>query len=233
MHKDTYVIIPVYNEEPVIKEVVHSLEAYFSNIICIDDGSTDNSAKEIAKTNAILLEHADNKGQGAALRTGIQYALRNTSAEHFVTFDADGQHQPLDAVKLVEGLKQSDKDIILGSRFLGEAENMSVLKKLVLKLAIAFTNKTTGIKLTDAHNGLRVFNRNFAEKLRLRTNGMAHASEIIYRIAEGNFTYSEMPVTIRYSDYSKAKGQSIFGSISIIRELRKQDLLRPVINSDY
>ncbi len=224
MLKDTYVIVPVYNEEPVIKDVINNLSTYFPNIICVDDGSTDNSAVEISETNATLLKHSTNRGQGAALRTGIQHALNDPEAQYFITFDADGQHHTMDALMLVETLRHSGKDIILGSRFLGEAENISWIKKVLLKAAVIFTNKTTGVKLTDAHNGLRSFNRRFAENLRLRSSGMAHASEFIYRIAEGKFSYDELPVTITYTKYSKSKGQSIFNAFNILKELRSYKL---------
>lgn len=219
MNKNTYVIMPVYNEESVVKNVIEQLEPYFSNIVCIDDGSIDHTVEEISRTSAVLLQHDKNKGQGAALRTGIQYVLRDTNAKHFITFDADGQHDPTDAVRMLKSLKKHNLDIVLGSRFLGTTENMSRVKGIVLKLAVAFTNKTTGVHLTDTHNGLRVFNRNFAEKLQLRCNGMAHASEFIYRIAEGYFHYDEEPVTIRYTAYSKSKGQSIFNAFTIMKEL--------------
>ncbi len=221
MNDATYVIVPVYNEESVIREVIDGLSVFFSNIVCIDDGSTDGSVAEIAKTNAVLLQHTNNLGQGAALRTGIQYALRDKRAQYFVTFDADGQHRVLDALRMLENLKNSDIDIILGSRFLGEAEDISWTKKITLKLAIAFTNKTTGVHLTDTHNGLRVFNRRFAESARIRCKGMAHASELIYRIAEGNFRYAELPVTISYSEYSKSKRSTLSHIINVLGELRE------------
>ncbi len=220
MIKDTYVIVPVYNEASVIGGVIRELLTLFPNVICVDDGSIDDSAAEVQKTNAVLLQHDHNKGQGAALKTGIQYALRWPDARYFVTFDADGQHQTMDALMLVESLRHSDLDVILGSRFLGQAEDIPWSKRMTLKLAIAFTNKTTGVHLTDTHNGLRAFNRCFAENLRLRCKGMAHASEFIYRIAEGKFKYSELPVTINYTKYSKNKGQSIFNAFNILSELR-------------
>jgi glycosyltransferase involved in cell wall biosynthesis len=220
VNRSTYVIIPVFNEESVVREVIEQLQTYFSNIICVDDGSTDGSVAAIAETGVVLLRHRTNQGQGAALRSGIQYALKETDAKYFVTFDADGQHRPIDALAMVKNLQHSSKDIVLGSRFLGKAEDMPWAKRAILKLAIVFTNKTTGVKLTDTHNGLRAFNRRFAENLRLRCKGMAHASEFIYRIAEGNFKYGELPVTISYTKYSKSKGQSILNAFSILSELR-------------
>lgn len=226
MHKNTYVIVPVYNEASVIEKVISGLKVHFTNIICVDDGSSDGSAEAIKQTSATLLQHNKNKGQGAALRTGIKHALKNSKAKYFITFDADGQHDPRDASAMLKALKKQKIDIALGSRFLGHVENLSLAKRMLLKLAVVFTNKTTGVDLTDAHNGLRVFNRNFASKVQLRCNGMAHASEIIYRIKEGNFLYDELPVTIRYTKYSKAKGQSVMNAFNILKELMAYRLVR-------
>lgn len=212
-------IIPVYNEEATIEHVVRGLSKQFSNIICVDDGSTDSSALLIQKSKAQLVTHSTNKGQGAALRTGIENALKNPNNAYFVTFDSDGQHSPDDAQAMLDQLKQQRLDIVLGSRFLGRVEGLPIKKLVVLKIAIKFSNLTTGLKLTDTHNGLRVFNRSVATKLRLTCSGMAHASEIIYRVAENKFTYGEAPVTIKYSAYSKSKGQSIFNAFNILREI--------------
>lgn len=219
MQRDTYVIVPVYNEEQVIGEVISKLQAHFAHIICVDDGSSDGSVAEIAKTKATLLRHKRNRGQGAALRTGIQHALSKKGAKYFVTFDADGQHRVEDALKMLRFLKKGEADIVLGSRFVGSTEDMPFIKYMVLKAAIVFSNVTTGLKLTDTHNGLRAFNRDVATKLKLTCSGMAHASEIIYRVAENKFRYAELPVTITYSEYSKSKGQSVFNSFRILKEL--------------
>jgi glycosyltransferase involved in cell wall biosynthesis len=222
VNQDTYVIVPVYNEAPIIRRVIAELQAHFANIICVDDGSSDKSVREIKKTGVMLLRHPNNRGQGAALRTGVRHAMTHPGVKYFVTFDADGQHRVYDAVRLVRYLHEENVDVVLGSRFLGEAENMSWSKRALLKGAILFTNKTSGIELTDAHNGLRAFNRRFAANVaELRCNGMAHASEIIYRLADG-YSYAELPVTISYTDYSKSKGQSIWNTFHIMRELLAQ-----------
>lgn len=209
------VIIPVYNESEVISEVVNKVLNIFSNVICIDDGSKDNSAQAIAKTKATLVKHPINLGQGAALQTGIDYALLNKNIQYFVTYDADGQHDLNDVLLMLETIKKSKVDIILGSRFLGKAEKITWLKRKVLKLAVLFSNTTSGIKLTDAHNGLRVFNRRVAEQLNITMPDFSHASEIIERIADKKFSYKEVPVTIHYTDYSRKKGQSIINAINI------------------
>ena len=219
MYPDTVVIIPVYNEEKVIEQTISGVNDAFVKIVCVNDGSKDNSSGCIKKTNALLVEHPINMGQGASLQTGIEYALQYPNIKYFITFDADGQHSVSDAKKMLEVIKSEDLDIVIGSRFLGEAINISYPKQIVLKLAVMFTNVFSSVNLTDTHNGLRVFNRKFAAALNIQMPGMAHASEIIDKIGQGGWRYKEVPVTITYSDYSRARGQSILNSVNILIDI--------------
>lgn len=226
MNTDTYVIIPVYNEESVIADVVKVVAESFGNIVCVNDGSRDHSSEKILTTSALLVNHPINLGQGAAIQTGIEYALKDPNAQYFVTFDADGQHDLEDVKKMLDYIRKEGVDVVLGSRFLGGSQNMTRLKKAVLKAAVKFSNFTTGLSLTDAHNGLRVFNRKVAENLDITMPDMAHASEIIHRIAEHEFKYKELPVTITYTDYSKAKGQSIMNAVNITFDVLLQKVTK-------
>ena len=219
MQRDVYVILPVYNEASVINSVVDDVSALFSNVICVNDGSTDASAAEIEKTDAVLINHPFNLGQGAALKTGIDYALQDAGAAYFISFDSDGQHRISDAEKMLAVAREGEYDIVLGSRFLGSAENISRVRSTVLKAAVVFSNLTTGVRLTDAHNGLRVFNRKFAERIEITMPGMAHATEFVHWITKCGFKYTEVPITVLYTQYSKAKSQSLFNSINIAFDL--------------
>ena len=216
---DTAIIIPAYNEGSSIKDVIEKIPKSFSTIVCVDDGSRDDTSRQVSMTRAQLVTHPINLGQGAALQTGIEYALLDPRIKYFVTFDADGQHRIEDVKKMIKHLKRKKLDIVLGSRFLGEAQNIGAKKKAVLKLAVRFSNLTSGVTLTDTHNGLRVFNRSTAERLKLRMPDFSHASEIIERIAEEKFAYDEVPVTIVYTDYSRAKGQSMINAVNIIFDM--------------
>lgn len=218
-HTDTAVVIPVYNEAKVIKGVVEKVLKTFSKVICVNDGSSDNSSEAILSTRAILVEHPINLGQGAALQTAIEQALKDEAIKYIITFDADGQHSINDAENMLKVIKSKKVDIVLGSRFLGHVKNMPFSKKILLKAAVSFTNRFSGVKLTDTHNGLRVFNRVFAKKIDITAPDMAHASEIIDKIGNGEWHYEEVPITIAYSDYSKAKGQSIINSVNILFDL--------------
>ncbi|HJQ09260.1 MAG TPA: glycosyltransferase family 2 protein [Candidatus Saccharimonadales bacterium] len=217
----TAVIIPVYNEGKVIRNVIADALKHVSTVIAVNDGSKDNSADEIAKTNAILIDHPINMGQGAALQTGLEYARELENISYFVHFDADGQHDIRDVEKMLAILEKGKYDIVLGSRFLEKvsAKKVPLKKRILLKLALWFTVLTTGLKLTDTHNGLRVFNRKAANAIEITLPDMAHASEILALIHQYKLKYTEAPVTIRYTAYSQAKGQPILNAINIVYDI--------------
>ncbi|MDK7228153.1 MAG: glycosyltransferase family 2 protein [Winkia sp. UMB750A] len=216
---NTYLVMPLYNEAEVIGQVIRDTLKVFPNIICVDDGSTDDSGQEALRAGATVLTHPINTGQGAALQTGFSYFLRKTNGKYVVTFDADGQHQTSDALAMVQYAEENDKAIIFGSRFLGGNIEAGKIKQLVLKTAAFVTRIETGLKLTDAHNGLRALRRDAVERIYLNQNRMAHASEIVSKLAATKLPWSELPVHIRYTDYSRAKGQSLLNSINIVTDL--------------
>jgi polyprenyl-phospho-N-acetylgalactosaminyl synthase len=216
---ETWVVIPLYNEATVIGDVVREVRKELPDVVCVDDGSSDASAAEARDAGAVVVRHAVNLGQGAALQTGIRYALRDRDMKYVVTFDADGQHRPEDAVAMLDRLRQGDVDIVFGSRFLGSTTEASWLKRLVLRAAVAYSNLTTHVRLTDAHNGLRAMNRRSAETLDIRQDRMAHASEIVTQVGQARLRVAELPVHILYTEYSKAKGQSMLNAVNIVVDL--------------
>jgi polyprenyl-phospho-N-acetylgalactosaminyl synthase len=216
---DVWVIIPVYNEAGIIAEVVQQALKTFPNIVCIDDGSRDDSAAEIGRTGAHLIRHPVNMGQGAGLQTGLRYALARTGGQYFITFDADGQHRVEDAMAMLEAVRADEADVALGSRFLDRTTHVPLIKRVVLGVVSRLSPTSRKLKLTDAHNGLRVFNRKAASTLRITNNGMAHASELIQRLARSSLRVKEMPVTILYTDYSRSKGQSLYNGVNILFDL--------------
>ena len=215
--RSIWVVIPAYNEGEAIRPVVDGLLARGHQVVVVDDGSQESLLERLQGTTVHLLRHVINLGQGAALQTGIRYALAR-GAEIIVTFDADGQHQSTDIDALTEPLRTQRAEVALGSRFLegGRAIRISSAKRLVLKSAVVFTRWTTGLSLTDTHNGLRAFSRKAAQTLRITQNGMAHASQILQQIAMYRLPYVEVPVTIVYSDYSVRKGQRMTNAFNIL-----------------
>lgn len=216
--ESVWILIPAYNEGAVIKTTVCDALSRFKNVVVVDDGSSDDTAKVAHAAGAVVVTHPINLGQGAALQTAISYALQR-GAEYVATFDADGQHNIDDVVTMLEFLRHKDLDVALGSRFLGNAVGITRSRRLLLWAAILFTKFTTGLKLTDAHNGLRILTRQSAMKIMLYQNRMAHASEILEQIAQNGFKYAEIGNTVTYTDYSKAKGQHASNSVNILIDL--------------
>lgn len=215
----TWVVVPLFNEAAVVGSVVAELRTVFTHVVCVDDCSTDGSGEAAAAAGAVVVRHPLNLGQGASLQTGIAFALRDERMTSVVTFDADGQHQVSDAVAMLAVLERDGLDVVLGSRFLDERTRPPTLKRLVLRAAVAYSNQTSGVRLTDAHNGLRVLNRKAASSLEIRQNRMAHASEIVTQIGRHDLAWREHPVHVLYSEYSRRKGQSVLNSVNILTEL--------------
>lgn len=209
------VIIPAYNEAKKIFNVIQDVKNSDYDVIVVDDGSHDATVSETQRAGAKVLRHIINRGYGAALSTGNSYALKN-NYDIAVHFDADGQHEVGDIKKLIQPIIDREADVVLGSRFKSDPNNTNyirmtripLIRKILLKAAVLFTWLVSGVKLTDAHNGLRAFLRQALEKIDCRQDGMSYASEVIDQIAEHNLRYSEVPVTIKYTDYSVAKGES-------------------------
>jgi glycosyltransferase involved in cell wall biosynthesis len=209
----TWVVIAAYNEAAVIEGVVASVVGDGWNVVVVDDGSSDATPERARAGGGIVLRHAINLGQGAALQTGIDYAIRR-GAQSIITFDADGQHDPADIPTIVEAL--GTHEIVLGSRFLGHVEGATQRRMAMLRAAVMMSNRLAGLKLTDAHCGLRGFRATVAPRLRITQDRMAHASELLKKIQSSGASFVEVPITVRYTDHSKAKGQSGFQAIRIL-----------------
>lgn len=213
-----WVVIAAYNEAQTIAETIANVLVQIGNVVVVDDCSIDDTAQKALDAGAYVLSHPINLGQGAALQTGIEYALKNDAA-YVVTFDADGQHNAAEILPMLSALYESKSEVVLGSRFLGHTLNLTWQRRLILKSAIIFTRITSGIKLTDVHNGFRIMTRRFCDDFEFRQNRMAHASEILDHIASHHIKYIEFPVTITYTEYSVQKGQRSANSLRVLMEL--------------
>lgn len=215
-----FIIIPVFNEDPkVLMDMLNNLFQLKHQVIVVNDGST-NGLESILKNHPVhFLSHGVNLGQGAALQTGFDYAKKK-HADAVITFDADGQHSATDVDALLFPLIKNQTDVALGSRFLpGQQSRLPAHKKLVLHSARFINFLFTGLLLSDAHNGLRAFNKKALDKIHLTENKMAHASEILFEIKKHKLRFKEIPVNICYSNYTREKGQSSWDSIKILFDL--------------
>jgi len=215
---DVWIVVPAYNEQTRLSATLAPLAAWDHQVVVVDDGSTDRTGEVAAAANAWCLRHLFNCGQGAALQTGIDFALRQ-GAKIIVTFDADGQHDAQDIARLIEPIRSGQVDVVLGSRFLGSTVGLPRGRWLILKLGVLFTRLFSRVRVTDTHNGLRAFSRSAARSIRITIGGMAHASEILEQIRQHNLRYCEVPVTIKYFDETLEKGQSNWNGLRIVARL--------------
>jgi len=213
--KSAWVVIPAYQEAKVLRNVVEGVLRLAPRVVVVDDGSTDETAQEALAAGATVLRHMVNLGQGAALQTGIDYALAQ-GADFVFTFDADGQHSAESLVVMAEVQQRTGADVVLGSRTLGNAEGIPRARRLLLKAALTFTRCQTRLRVTDTHNGLRLFTREAALRVRISQARMAHASEILSQIRQMNLRFEEAPVTVHYTDYSLAKGQKMEDAFRVL-----------------
>jgi glycosyltransferase involved in cell wall biosynthesis len=211
----TWVVVPVFNEAAKVGETIRELRAHFPNVVCVDDGSSDGTWAVLEREAPHALRHLVNRGQGAALQTGTLFALR-AGARRVAHFDADGQHRIEDLARMVEAVASGECDIALGNRFAGDATQVPAARRALLRAAVLFHRVTSGIALDDVHNGLRVLSRRAAERMEITADRMAHASELVDLVARSGLPMRQIPVTIRYTDYSRAKGQRWSGSFRIL-----------------
>jgi polyprenyl-phospho-N-acetylgalactosaminyl synthase len=216
----TFVVIPAYNEGRVLKSTLLPLLETGYSIVVVDDGSRDGTWDVLQGLPVHALRHPINLGQGAALQTGMTFAL-NRGAEFIVHFDADGQHSIGDIDAMLDVLRQGQVEVVLGSRFLRRVDREAVPggRRLVLRAATFVNFALTGMLLSDAHNGLRALSRRAAACLDLRENGFAHASEILYQVRKRKLPHVEYPTHIRYTEYSQEKGQSALNGLNIVFDL--------------
>jgi glycosyltransferase involved in cell wall biosynthesis len=220
MDNSIFVIIPAYNESRAIRSTVEPLIAYGYSVVVVDDHSIDQTRAVLQKLPVYYLRHPINLGQGAALQTGMDFALQQ-GAKFIIHFDADGQHQAEDISMLLEPLQRGQADVVIGSRFLRweDRQEVPTLRQLFLRVAVLVNWMITGVWLTDAHNGFRALTRPAAQKICLRENRFAHASEILVQIRHAKLRYVERPTKIVYTNYSKAKGQSLWNAFNIVVDL--------------
>ena len=214
-------VVPAFNEQKVIKDIINNLLKKFPNVIVVNDGSNDRTLEIINELDIKVLSHEINLGVGAAVQTGFDYVSKIPNAKAVITFDADGQHLVDDAVAMAKEILICDEGIIFGTRFPKHSKNIPKLKRIVLKLIARITDLVTGVTLTDAHNGLKAYKVSTIKELELQFSSYSYESELITQVAKKKIDYKEMPTDIKYTSYSIKKGQKLLNGLLIIEDLLK------------
>ena len=217
-YHDVWIVVPAFNEASIIGDVIADVRSVFAHVVCVDDGSRDETGDVALRAGAHVVRHPVNLGQGAAIQTGVEYARRQPGASVFATFDADGQHRVKDVMRMIDRLSTEKADLVIGTRFAdtGALSRTPLAKRMVLRTAVWLSRRSRKLGLTDAHNGLRVFNRTVADRLNITINGMGHASEFVALAYENRWRVAEEPVEILYTEYSMSKGQPLLNGVNIV-----------------
>lgn len=215
------VIIPTYNEGDRLKETLSHVLALYPLTVVVDDGSRENDVEAAKEAGAYALRHVINRGQGAAIQTGVDFAVQKLDADIVVHFDADGQMDVKDIEAMISPIKNGETEVVFGSRFLGEALNMPITRTITLMLSRMFTKLVSGVSLTDAHCGFRALSKDAAKKARFTLDRRAHASEIYDLVKIYNLSYAEVPVTISYTEETLAKGTKFTDGFGVLKDFFK------------
>ncbi len=215
-------VIPAYNEAQNINEVINRVRPFVDEIVVVDDYSKDATATLARQAGATVLRHPINRGQGAALQTGNDYALL-AGADIIIHFDADNQFQAEEIPELVKPIEDGQAEAVLGSRFMDKESNLPALKRnLIMPLARLINRLFFNIRLTDPQSGFRVLTRQAAEKIRIKNDGMAHCSEILHQLFSKNIKVVEVPITVVYHEF----GQKFSGGVRIIKDMAIKKIIK-------
>ena len=200
----TYIVLPAYCEEKVIKKVIESIKKEgYNNIIVVDDGSSDNTYKEAKLTGVIVLKHPINRGKGAATQTGID-AAKLLNADIIVTMDSDGQHDPKDIKNLIKPILNNKADVVIGSRML-TPKDMPKSRLIMNKIANLITYIFFGVMVSDSQSGFRAYNRKAYTSVYTYQDRYEFESEMLGQIKNAKLRIKEVPIKVIYTDYSKNK----------------------------
>ncbi|MCE9585957.1 glycosyltransferase family 2 protein [Candidatus Uhrbacteria bacterium] len=214
-------VMPAYQEKTRIIAAISGIQPYVSQIVVVVDGSEDGTFDEAKKTSAMVLHHAINRGQGAALKTGTEAAIK-LGADVIVHIDADGQQDPQAISKLIEPIKEGKADVVFGSRFLGvDPEGMPAVRRAVLILGKLFSHFILGIprQMTDPQSGLRAMTADAARRIDFKQDRMAHCSEILRLVTRSDLRWMEVPVRVSYTKDTLAKGNQTSDAFRIVWHL--------------
>jgi len=218
MHQYTYIVIPAKDEETRIGQVLHSAKhCGFYNIVVVDDGSCDQTAKVAIDQGAEVVRHPINLGPGAATQTGIDFAIQQ-GAKFIVTIDADEQHYPKDIQALVDKLISDDLDIVIGSRFLSP-NKIPFTRILFNKIANVVAHMATGVRVSDSQSGMKAFTSEFAQKSKLQHSGFEFCVELLRYIGVHKAKYAEVPIQVMYSKETMEKGQNFFVGLKMLNKI--------------
>jgi glycosyltransferase involved in cell wall biosynthesis len=220
-------ILPAFNEQKTIAEVILKTKKYVDRVIVVDDGSSDLTAEIAERLKVTVIRHKRNMGYGAALRSGLEYAMKLNPAV-VVILDADGQHDPKDIPRLIEPILRGEAAIVIGSRFIDKLkEKIPAYRKFGIRMITKLMKVLTYNNLTDAQSGFRAYNRKAIEKIQPSESGMGASIEILFKAKEYNLKVVEVPIEIRYGENSPTQNPIYHGLNVLLSIIKYVSIRRP------
>jgi len=220
--------IPAYNEERTIARIVMLTQKHVDKVIVCDDGSTDMTGEIASRLGAEVIRHERNMGYGAALSTLFDRA-REVNAHAMVILDADGQHNPDDIPKLLTPIVKGEADIVIGSRFIGKAENIPKYRKAGIKAITGLAKTASYNNITDAQSGFRAYSRKAIESIRISETGMGASTEILIKAKDSDLKIIEVPIKINYDKDSSTQNPVSHGMDVILSTVKQMSIRRPLL----
>ena len=189
-------IIPAYNEEKALPDVISKTLKYVDKVIIVNDGSDDKTEEVAMGAGAEVINHIINLGKGEALKSGFK-SVNDDSI--IITIDGDGQHNPDEIPNLIKPIIEDGADLVNGSRYMnGPEENTPAYRRVGQKVLDIATNISAGIKVTDSQSGFRAFSPRARDCFRFKDTGFGIESEMLVDAAEAGLKIVEVPITVRY-----------------------------------
>ena len=219
--------IPAYNEEKNIAKIIVKLKKIADKIIVCNDGSTDLTSEIAENLGAIVINHTKNRGYGSGIKSILEKS-KEIGSELLVTFDGDGQHRVEDIKKIIEPIEKNEIDLVIGSRFLNEEQEIPQYRKLGIKLITKITNANLKEKITDSQSGFRAYSKEVISKLKTSDMGMGVSTEILIKASSLNFKIAEVPITILYDGNTSTHNPVSHGTSVLLSTIKYISIEHPL-----
>ena len=219
--------IPAYNEEKNIAKIIVKLKKIADKIIVCNDGSTDLTSEIAENLGAIVINHTKNRGYGSGIKSILEKS-KEIGSELLVTFDGDGQHRVEDIKKIIEPIEKNEIDLVIGSRFLNEEQEIPQYRKLGIKLITKITNANLKEKITHSQSGFRAYSKEVISKLKTSDMGMGVSTEILIKASSLNFKIAEVPITLLYDGNTSTHNPVSHGTSVLLSTIKYISIEHPL-----
>jgi len=219
--------IPAFNEEKNIASIIINLKKIATKIIVCNDGSTDSTGIIAEELGAMVINHQKNQGYGAAIRS-IFLKAKEIGTEILVTIDADGQHDVNDIEKILKPIMNNECDIVIGSRFLDDVQNIPTYRKFGINIITKITNASIKDSLSDSQSGFRAYNKQVIESISPSESGMGVSTEILIKASNKNFKIGEVPIVVSYEGNTSTHNPVSHGTSVLFSTLKFTSIEHPL-----